>query len=119
MGRVWNQELDEEQKAPFQAQHQQLLVEWKKAMDAYKLGDVKKGPKEKGEGAEVVEGHVLEGDMRSKEEPHVEKNEQGREFKEEGGKRDEDMEIDEREEGAVEVGDVKGEVGDMGSEKRH
>ena len=49
MGRVWNHELDEEQKAPFQAQHQQLTVEWKRAMDAYKLGEVKKGPAESGQ----------------------------------------------------------------------
>merc|ERR1711934_268105 len=83
MGRVWNQELDEEQKAPFLAQRQQLVVEWKKAMDAYKLGDVEKDPEETVEGAEVVEGHVEEekGDMRSKEEfKDVEKNEQGGEF---------------------------------------
>ena len=67
MGRVWNQGLDEEQKAPFQAQHQQLVVEWKKAMDAYKLGDGKKGGEE---GKEVLEGDALgeKGDLRSKEE---------------------------------------------------
>ena len=149
MGRVWNQELDEEQKAPFLAQRQQLVVEWKKAIDAYKLGDVEKDPEETVEGAEVVEGHVLEekGDMRSKEEfKDVEKNEQGGEFKEEDGwrwtegdgdteiakvekgedggefkeegdQRDEDMEIDGRQEGAVEGGDIKGEVGDLESEK--
>ena len=145
MGRVWNQELGEEQKAPFQAQHQQLVVEWKKAVDAYRLADVQKGPDEKVEGAEVVEGHVLEekGDMSSKEEPKdgqgrefkeedgwrwtegdgdteiekVEQGEHGGELEEEGDKREEDVEIDGKEEGAVEEGDIKGEMGNMGSEK--
>ena len=145
MGRVWNQELDEEQKAPFLAQRQQLVVEWKKAMDPYKLDAVEKDPEATVEGAEVVGGHVLEkGDVRSKEEPKdveqggefkeedgwrwtegdgdteiakVKKGEDGGEFKEEGDKRDEDMEINGRQEGAVEERDIKGEVGDLGSEK--
>ena len=37
LGSIWNK-LDDEQKAPFQAQNQQLMVEWRKAMDAYNLG---------------------------------------------------------------------------------
>ena len=84
MGRVWNHELDEEQKGPFQAQHQQLMVEWKKAMDAYKLGEVKKGP------AEVVEGRVLEekGDTISNKELREVEGEHGEEFKEGDDKRD-------------------------------
>ena len=85
MGRVWNHELDEEQKGPFQAQHQQLMVEWKKAMDAYKLGEVKKGP------AEVVEGRVLEekGDTSSYQEPKEVEGEHGEESNVEDDKRDE------------------------------
>ena len=84
MGRVWNHELNEEQKAPFQAQHQELMVEWKKAMDAYKLGEVKKGP------AEVVEGRVLEekGDTISNKELREVEGEHGEEFKEGDDKRD-------------------------------
>ena len=117
MGRVWNHELDEEQKAPFLAQRQQLMVEWNKAMDAYKLGDdVKKG----GEGKVTVEGDVLgeKGDLRSKEEQsgEVTKVEQGEEFQEEDLKKDGDMEIEEREEeGVVGIeGNIKGELGDLG-----
>jgi len=140
MGRVWNQELVEEQKAPFHAQRQQLMVEWEKAMDAYRLDNIKKGHEVKIEGAEVVEGHVLEnGDGSNKEQPKdVEKDEQGREFREEdgwtwtdgdgdtemekvehdevkkeGGKGEEDVEIDGREEGLE--GDIRGEIGDPGS----
>ena len=91
MGRVWNNELDEEQKAPFQAQHQQLLVEWKKAMKAYQLGDVKNGevkeedlkrdddeeienaPEEREECAEVMKVGILgeKGDLKSKEDPET------------------------------------------------
>ena len=102
MGRVWNHELDEEQKAPFLAQRQQLMVEWNKAMDAYKLGDdVKKG----GEGKVTVEGDVLgeKGDLRSKEEQsgEVTKVEQGEEFQEEDLKKNGNMEIEEREEEGV------------------
>ena len=37
LGSIWNK-LDDEQKAPFQAQNQQLMVEWRKAMDDYNLG---------------------------------------------------------------------------------
>ena len=37
LGSIWNK-LDDEQKAPFQAQNQQLMVEWRKAMDAHNLG---------------------------------------------------------------------------------
>ena len=78
MGRVWNQELDEEQKAPFQARRQQLVVKWKKAIEAYRLGNDKKGPEDELEGAHVVE----KGDMSSKEELKdvkmgVEKDKQG------------------------------------------
>ena len=120
MGRVWNHELDEEQKAPFLAQRQQLMVEWNKAMDAYKLGDdVKKG----GEGNVAVEGDALgeKGDLRSKEEQsgEVTKVEQGEEFQEEDLKKDGDMEIEEREEeGAVGIeGDIKGELGELRSKE--
>merc|ERR1711934_900014 len=138
MGRVWNQELVEEQKAPFHAQRQQLMVEWEKAMDAYRLDNVKKGHEVKIEGAEVVEGHVLEnGERSNKEQPKdVERDEQGREFREEdgwtwtdgdgdtekvvhdevkkeGGKGEEDVEIDGREEGLE--GDIRGEMDDAGS----
>ena len=120
MGRVWNHELDEEQKAPFLAQRQQLMVEWNKAMDAYKLGDdVKKG----GEGNVAVEGDVLgeKGDLRSKEEQsgEVTKVEQGEEFQEEDLKKDGDMEIEEREEeGVVGIeGNIKFELGDLGSKE--
>ena len=99
MGRVWNHELDEEQKAPFQAQHQQLMVEWKKAMDAYKLSEVKKAP------VEVVEGRVLEekGDTSSKQEPKEVEGEHGEESNVEDDERDEGrIGIDGREEGALE-----------------
>ena len=120
MGRVWNHELDEEQKAPFLAQRQQLMVEWNKAMDAYKLGDyVRKG----GEGKVTVEGDVLgeKGDLRSKEEQsgEVTKVEQGEEFQEEDLKKDGDMEIEEREEeGVVGIeGNIKFELGDLGSKE--
>ena len=137
MGRVWNQELDEEQKAPFHAQRQQLVVKWKKAIEAYRQGNDKKGPEDELEGAHVVE----KGDMSSKEkqkdvEMGVEKDEQGKEItevdgwrwtegngdtemkkvehceevKEEGGKGGEDMEIDGGEKD-LEVGDAKGEMG--------
>ena len=120
MGRVWNHELDEEQKAPFLAQRQQLMVEWNKAMDAYKLGD---DVKKNGEGKVVAEGVVLgeKGDLRCKEEQseEVTKVEQGEEFQEEDLKKDGDMEIEEREEeGAVGIeGDIKGELGDLGSKE--
>ena len=120
MGRVWNHELDEEQKAPFLAQRQQLMVEWNKAMDAYKVGDdVKKG----GEGKVTVEGDVLgeKGDLRSKEEQsgEVTKVEQGEEFQDEDLKKDGDMEIEEREEeGVVGIeGNIKFELGDLGSKE--
>ena len=85
MGRVWNHELDEEQKAPFQAQHQQLTVEWKRAMDAYKLGEVKKGP------AEVVKGCAIEkkGDINSNQEAKGVESEHGEESNVEDDKRDE------------------------------
>ena len=120
MGRGWNHELDEEQKAPFLAQRQQLMVEWNKAMDAYKLGD---DVKKNGEGKVVAEGVVLgeKGDLRCKEEQSgaVTKVEQGEEFQEEDLKKDGDMEIEEREEeGAVGIeGDIKGELGDLGSKE--
>ena len=98
MGRVWNEELDEEQKAPFLAQHQQLMVEWKKAMDAHKRGEVKKGP------AKVVEGNVLEKrNMDIKQDPKEFEGGHGGESIEEYGKRDEEMmEIIGRREGASE-----------------
>ena len=120
MGRVWNHELDEEQKAPFLAQRQQLMVEWNKAMDAYKLGD---DVKKSGEGKVVVEGVVLgeKGDLRCKEEQsgEVTKVEQGEEFQEEDLKKDGDMEIEEREEeGPMGIeGNIKGELGDLGSKE--
>merc|ERR1719222_1642880 len=141
MGRVWNHELDEEQKAPFHAQRQQLMVEWEKAMDAYGLDNVKKCHEVKIEGAEVVKGHVLEnGERSNKEQPKdVEKDEQGREFREEdgwtwtdgdgdtemekvehdevkkeGGKGEEAVEIDGLKEEGLEV-DIRGEIGDPGS----
>ena len=120
MGRVWNHELDEEQKAPFLAQRQQLMAEWNKAMDAYKLGD---DVKKDGEGKVTVEGDVLEekGDLRSKEEQsgEVAKVEQCEEFQEEDLKKDGDMEIEEREEeGVVGIeGNIKGELGDLGSKE--
>ena len=34
MGRVWN-ELDQEQKSPFEAQYQELMVKWRAAMEEY------------------------------------------------------------------------------------
>jgi len=126
MGRVWNNELDEEQKAPFVAQRQQLLVEWKKAMQVYQLGDVQKGEvkeedlkkienasEEKTECADVVEGGILgeKGDLRSKEEPDIVQGVeqvQGGEVKEENCKGVGDMEIEVRGVGAEEVGGEEG-----------
>ena len=124
MGRVWNHELDEEQKAPFQAQHQQLLVEWKKAMQVFKkLGDVNNGeqagevkeedlkrdvdkeienaPEDRGDCAEAEEEGILgeKGDLKIKEDPEMvqELGELGGEVKEEDCKRDEeDMEAEVR-----------------------
>ena len=126
MGRVWNNELDEEQKAPFVAQHQQLLVEWQKAMKAYQLVDVKNGKvkeedlkaienasEERVECAKVVEGGISgeKGDLRSKDEPGIVQeveHEQGGVFKEENCKGDGDMEIEVRGVGAEEVGGEEG-----------
>ena len=34
MGRIWN-ELDQEQRSPFEAQYQELMVKWRAAMEEY------------------------------------------------------------------------------------
>jgi len=40
LGRIWN-ELDQEQKSPYEAQYQELMVKWRAAMDEYNLANGK------------------------------------------------------------------------------
>merc|ERR1719462_926587 len=40
LGRIWN-ELDQEQKSPYEAQYQELMVKWRAAMEEYNLANGK------------------------------------------------------------------------------
>ena len=40
MARIWK-ELDQEQKSPFEAQYQELMVKWRAAAEEYTLANVK------------------------------------------------------------------------------